>query len=113
MFVIQPGESGAPFDDQPQDGLNIKAFKRGGILLEIALGQFEKGFRGFEPVLLQMHKRACELNEPLEKQIARSLPLGQPKLFENVVGLIIELLVEALEVTQVMGIEFVSLASCN
>jgi len=44
------------------------------------------------------------LNKPLIEKCFDILPSLQPKLFEDVVGFVVELFVEAFEIAQVMGL---------
>ena len=55
-------------------------------------------------LFLQMHKRPCKLNEPLEKGIVLVAP-AQPQFFEHVMRFIIALRIEACEVASVMRVE--------
>src|SRR5262245_42845093 len=55
-------------------------------------------------LLLQMDERSGELNKALEKGVVFILAL-QPQVFEDVMGLVILLRVEADEIRQVAGIE--------
>ena len=57
-----------------------------------------------------MNECARELDEALVERVVRSLPLGQPEFFEDIMGLIEELLVEAAEITDVMRIVTLALA---
>ena len=73
--------------------------------------EFEKGGGRTKPVLLEMDKCAGELDEAFVESIVCCVPLGKPKLLQNVVRFIKELLIEALEVTQIVRI--VRLASAR
>ena len=58
-----------------------------------------------------MNKSAGELDQALIESVTRGVALGQPKLLEHIVRFIKELLIEALEVTQIVRI--VRLASAR
>ena len=55
-------------------------------------------------LLLQMDKRSCDLDQAFEIKMIL-IPLLQPEMFEHVMGFIIFLLIETLEITQVAGIQ--------
>ena len=78
------------------------------ILFQIGLGEFEQRGGGAQPVLLQMHERARELDEAFVKISIRAVPVGQPQIFEHVMCLVKKLAVEAIEIAKIMGVEFLS-----
>src|SRR5262249_49557603 len=63
-----------------------------------------------KPVLLQVHKRASELDQPLVEQIVRAAPARQPELLQHVMRLVEKLLVEAMKVAGVMRVKQATLA---
>src|SRR5579863_6627169 len=56
-----------------------------------------------------MHKGARQLDQPLVKIPIRSFPVDQPQILENIVRLVKQLAVKAIEITEVMGIQILSL----
>src|SRR6267154_731217 len=52
-----------------------------------------------------MNKGARQLNQPFVKGIIRTFTLRQPDFFQHVMGFIKQLLIEAFEITQVVGIQ--------
>ena len=86
---------------------------RGWILPQVCFRQFEQGGRGAGPVLLQMDKRAGELDEAFVKRTVWTVPLGQPNLFQDFVRLEEKLAVEAREIAQVMGVQVLALELVN
>src|SRR5437868_5016873 len=76
-----------------------------GILAQVCSRQFKECRRRLQPLLLQMHESAGQLDESLVKRTVCPVLLWQPYLFENIVGFIKELPVETIKEAQVMSIE--------
>jgi ParB family chromosome partitioning protein len=96
---VQPG-----FDEVQDDG-KVEVFVKRRIFLKIRPGKLEEGRGGTEPVFLQVDEGAGELDHTFVKGIVWALSVGEPKLFEDVVGLIEQALVETDEIAEVMGVE--------
>src|SRR6185312_12324577 len=60
-----------------------------------------------------MHECAGELNQALIKGVIRTAALGEPEFFQDIVGFKIESAIEALEVTQIVGVDVASLKLFN
>ena len=52
-----------------------------------------------------MHESARQLDEALIKQVVGLPPLTEPQFFQDIVRLVKELLVKALKISEIMGIE--------
>ena len=52
-----------------------------------------------------MNKSAGDLDQALIESVTRGVALGQPKLLEHIVRFIKELLIEALEVTEIVRVQ--------
>jgi hypothetical protein len=76
-----------------------------GVLPEVCAGQFEQGRSGSKPVLLQMNERACQLDQPFVKSAVGPVPVFEPKLFQNIVRLVILALIKTIKITLVIGIQ--------
>ena len=61
-----------------------------------------------QAVFLQMNKCARKLDESLVKISIRAVAVGQPQIFQHVVRLVKKLAVEAVEIAEVMRVEFPS-----
>lgn len=83
------------------------------VLLEIGCGELKQSSRGAKAVLLQMNKRAGELNQPFVKSAVRLLPLRQPKFLQHVVRFVEKTTIETLEITKIVRVIFASLAACD
>lgn len=97
--IFQPRQ---PRFDHCQHHGQIQLFVVAGILGEIGAREFEQRRGGTQPLLLEMHERARELDQALVKITIRPLPIRQPKFFEHIVRFIKKLLVEAIKVTEIM-----------
>lgn len=60
-----------------------------------------------------MHKRAGELDEPFVEIAVWPVSIGEPEFLKHVVGFVVELAVEALEVTEIMRVERPATQSFN
>ena len=84
-----------------------------GIGAQILLSQAEKSRGWSEAVLLQMNKGAGKLDQPFVKAVVCGATLSQPKLLQDIVRLIKELLIETIEVAEVMRIVGLAVAACD
>ena len=75
-----------------------------GVFSKIGLGELEECGRRAKPVLLQVDKCPGELDQSLVKIAVHSMPIRKPKVFENVMLLIIFLLVEQYKISGVTWI---------
>jgi acyl carrier protein len=91
--------------DQRQDRVNIQALVLAGVLAKVRAGQFEQGGGRTEPVLLQVNERARQLDQSLVKSAVGAVPIFEPKLFQNIVRLIILPAIEAVKITLIIGIK--------
>ena len=73
-----------PFFNQPEHGSDIQMLVNGGIFLQIRLGEFEQSCRRAKAVLLQVNESARQLDHSLVKGMVRTLPIGQPEFFQNI-----------------------------
>src|SRR5439155_13622611 len=95
---------------------HIQTTAHAGILAQIVPGQPEEGGGGLEPrtsgrVLLQMHKRPGKLDQPFVKIRLGPLSILEPQIFEDVVRLVEQALVKALEVPEIPGIQILPVAA--
>jgi hypothetical protein len=88
----------------PQRSCQVKPFMRRRVLLKVRFRQLEQGKGWPEPVLLQMHKRPGQLDEPFVIRPVGTLSLRQPNPFQDFVGLKVLLPIKARNKAQVMGI---------
>jgi hypothetical protein len=84
-----------------------------GIRLKIVARQFEQCRSRSKAILLKMNKSAGELNQALVKRAIRPVPVCQPQFLQDVVGLIKQGLIKALEIAQVMGVKAPALAALD
>ena len=89
---------------------HIEIIVHRGVCRQVFARELEKRSGGAQSVFLQVDECARELNEAFVERVVRTLALRQPELFKHVVGFIEELLVEAVEITKVMGIVTLALA---
>jgi hypothetical protein len=94
-----------PIIDEAQGGHGIEVFVNCGVLAQVRLGEAEKGGGRFEAIFLQVDEGTGELDEALVEEVVRLAALRKPKFLEHVVGFVEELLIEAREVTEVMGVQ--------
>ena len=76
------------------------------IFFKVGIGQFEERCCGLEVVPLQMDKRAGQLNQAFVKRTIGTELVFEPEMFEHIVRLVIFLVIELLEVTGVMSVQF-------
>ena len=84
---------------------NVELRVARGILTQIGGGELEQGGGGTQAVFLQMHKRAGQLDEALEKISVRAVPVDEPQIFQHFVRLVEKLAVEAVEITKIARVE--------
>jgi len=75
------------------------------IFFEIRLRQLEQRGGRAQPVFLQMHEGACELDESFVKISVRAVLVRQPQIFEHVVRFVKKLAIEAIKITKIMRVE--------
>lgn len=102
MLRLKPVQ---PASDQLLQARQIQMLMFARIFVQIGLRQLEQRRRRAKPVFLQMHKCARELDKSLVKISIRSVALRQPKIFQNVVGLVKFLTVEQFKIAAVMRIQ--------
>ena len=78
------------------------------IFFQIRLRQLEQRGGWTQPVFLQMHECARQLDEALVKISVRAVAVGQPQILEHIVRLVKKLAVEAVEIAEVMRVQFLS-----
>lgn len=86
---------------------------RGRIFSEVRFGESEKCVSRFQAVLLEMNEGAGELNQAFVKITVRTFAIGKPEFLEDVVGVVIELLVEEQEVAEIVRVEFFPAAALD
>jgi len=74
-------------------------------LAQLGFRQLEHRIRRALPALLEEHKSAGQLNQTLEEIPVGSTAVQQPEIFEDVMGLMESLVVEAVEETEISGIQ--------
>src|ERR1044071_6475574 len=84
-----------------------------GILAQVRAREFEQRRGRLKPLFLQVNESAGQLNQALVKIAVRSFLLRQPHFFKDIVRFVKELAVEAIEVSQVMGIKSLAAKSFN
>lgn len=102
-----------PLLDQFHHGLEIKLVVNRGILFKICLGQPQQRLRRTAPILLHMHERTGQLDQTFVEIAIKPAAIRQPKLLQNIVRLVEQLSVETIEVTKIVGVEFLSLERFN
>ena len=81
---------------------------RGRIFFQIGQRQLEERRRRLRAVLLQMDKRAGQLNQSLVERAVRPVPVREPEVFQHLVRLKKFPPVEQLEIAGVMRVELPS-----
>jgi len=94
-----------PVPNQFNHGGDIKVLVNLRILFQIGQGKFEQGRRRLRPVLLQVHKRAGQLDQAFVECAVRPVFVLQPDMFEHLVRLKKKLAVETIEKSKVMRVE--------
>jgi hypothetical protein len=95
------------------DGGEVQFFVGRRVFFEVGARQLEQRGGGPQAVFLQMHKGAGQLDEALVKIAIGTVFIRKPQILKDIVRLIKELAVEAVEITEVMGSEFLSLKRFN
>src|ERR1019366_6063177 len=103
--LLQPLQ---PVRDQSQHRRQIKPLVTARIFFQVRLRQFEQRGGRTQAAFLQMHKRAGQLDETFVKISIRALTVGQPQIFQHVVRLIKKAAVEAVEIAEIMRVQFLS-----
>ena len=60
-----------------------------------------------------MNKRTRQLNQALVKIAARPVPVQQPEILQNIVGLVEQLPVETIEIAQIARIQLLAGEPCH
>ena len=95
------GQLRQPMADELPDAGKIQVLVRRRIFFQARLRELEQGGGGTQPVFLEMHKGAGELDQSLEKIPIRTVPVRQPQIFQHIVRLEKFLPVEQREITGV------------
>ena len=103
--VLGGFEPDNPFLDQAQDVAEVEVLVVSGIAGKVGAGELEQGASGPEPVFLQVDKGAGKLKEAFVEFVIGAIALAEPKLIQDNVSFVKELLVEALERAEVVGVE--------
>jgi hypothetical protein len=104
-FKVVPFQAGKPKGNECKNGGHGEALVCAGVWAEVRAGQFEQGGRGAQPVFLQMDECARQLNEPLVEIAVGPVTVIEPKLLQNIVGLIKLSAIEAVEITLVKWVK--------
>lgn len=75
-----------------------------GVFLKIRAGEFKERGRRPEAVFLQMHEGAGQLDEPFVERPVRPQFIGQPEVFQDIMGFVKELVVETVKIARVMRV---------
>jgi ParB family chromosome partitioning protein len=78
------------------------------VFFQVRLRELQQRGGGAQPVFLQMHERARKLDEALVKISIRAVSVFEPQIFQHVVRLVKKLAVEAIKITEVMRVKFMS-----
>src|SRR3954471_1925149 len=87
---------------------DIQAFVIARKFFQIRAGEIEKRMGRAEAIFLQVHERAGELNQAFIEMIGRLPARWQPHFFQHIVRFVIQTLVEAREVTQIVRVASLS-----
>ena len=94
---------GQTMADNIHDLPDFESMMVGGVTRQICPRQFEERGCRTGPALLQMHKRPRKLDQPLVECPVGAMSVRQPKFFQNVMGFVEQLLVEAFQIAKEMG----------
>jgi len=101
--VVARGQSGDLVAAALADLRHVEVVMAERVAAQVGQGEVEEVRGGAEPFLLQVDVGPGELDQPLV-EIAVGLALAaEPELLEDVVGLVVELPVEAVEIARVVG----------
>ena len=89
----------------PQHVANIELQMHGAIGLEVVFCEHKKRVCRLDSTFLQVNEGPGQLDQPLIKRAFWPMPRRQPEWLQDFVSFIEELLVEALEITQIVWIE--------
>ena len=78
------------------------------IFFEIGVGEFEQCGGRTQPFFLQVHERAGQLDQPLIIGAVRTVFVLKPEIFQHVMRLVKQLAVEAIKITEVVRVKFLS-----
>ena len=99
------------YEAQHRDSIELMV--HGGIGLEIVFCEFKKGGRRLDSAFLQVNESAGQLNQALIECPLGPPPRREPELLQHFVSFIEKLLIEAFEITQVVRVEAVALATSD
>lgn len=101
-IALAVSQSPQPQIDQSLDFTESKTFVTLGILTQIRSRQTKQRAGRTQSIFLKVHKSPRQLDQSFVEMIILTLPTRQPKLFQNIVGLVVEPLIEAIKETQIM-----------
>ena len=87
-----------PLVDQSNDRLQIEIFVFWGVSHEVGTGKPKQGGRGFQAVLLKVHKGSGKLNEGFKEIVIGTVPLLEPEIFQRIMCLIKLLAIEEIKI---------------
>src|SRR6516162_7957600 len=79
------------------------------VLFEVGQRQFEQGNGRLRPPFLYVHERTGQLNQAFIKGAVRAVLVAEPEMFQHLMGFVEKLLVEAMEITEIMRVQFLPL----
>ena len=94
-----------PFPRQITGGFHAQMFMDSGIFFEIGKGEFQEGDGGLWPAFLHVHECAGQLNQTFVKSAVRSVFVLKPQMFQDFMGLVEQLFVETMKITEIMRIQ--------
>lgn len=77
-----------------------------GIFFEVGEGELKQRDGGLWPAFLHVNKGAGQLDQTLVKGAIRAVFVLKPQMLQHFMGLVKQLAVETLEITEVMRVEF-------
>jgi len=98
-------QAGVPMCDQFQNCGNLQMLVLAGVFRQIRSRQFEQGGRRTKPVLLQVDKGARQLDQAFVKSAVGAVPVLEPKLFQDIMRLVIQAFIKIIEVALVIRIK--------
>lgn len=85
-------------------GKEIDAFHGRGVLGEIGFSEKEETEGGFQSIFFKMNEGSGELNQSFIKIGFGAFSVDKPEFLQNIVGFVVELLIEAFEIAEVVWI---------
>ncbi len=83
------------------------------IFFQIGAGQLEQRGGRAEPVLLQVHERARQLNQPFVERAIRPVAIRQPQFFQHVMRFVKMRLIEAHKIAKIMRVHTLAPAAID